>query len=64
MSVAVPEQGQIVEVRRRRYVVADVTKSTLAQSALATELTSIQHRFFGNSRDNGQLEAIPTLVAG
>ena len=43
MSVAVPEQGQIVEVRRRRYVVADVTKSTLAQSALATELTSIQH---------------------
>ena len=28
-------------------------------------LNRVEHlRFFGNSRDNGQLEAIPTLVAG
>ena len=29
-----------------------------------TVLVVNQDRFFGNSRDNGQLEAIPTLVAG
>lgn len=43
MSVGIPEQGQIVEVRRRRYVVADVVKSTLARGALTADLTHTQH---------------------
>ncbi len=40
---AVPEQGQIVEVRHRRFVVADVAKSTLPQSPLDSSLPSAQH---------------------
>jgi len=38
-----PEQGQIVEVRHRRYVVADVAKSTLAQSPLDPAFMTVQH---------------------
>ena len=34
---AVPEQGQLVDVRGRRYAVTDVQKSTLAPSVLATD---------------------------
>jgi superfamily II DNA or RNA helicase len=40
---APPEQGQIVEVRHRRYVVADVAKSTLARSPLEPTFTAVQH---------------------
>src|SRR5262245_11168564 len=44
MPVAVPpEQGQIVEVRHRRYLVADVAKSTLARSPLEPAFTAVQH---------------------
>ena len=44
MPVAVPpEQGQIVEVRHRRYVVADVAKSTLVRSPLEPSFTAAQH---------------------
>ena len=40
---APPEQGQIVEVRHRRYVVADVAKSTLVRSPLEPTFTAVQH---------------------
>src|SRR5215213_2339945 len=40
---APPEQGQIVEVRHRRYVVADVAKSTLAHSPLDPAFMTVQH---------------------
>lgn len=33
----IPEQGQLVEVRRRRYVVTDVVKSSLPQDPLVAE---------------------------
>src|SRR5262245_28546543 len=42
-ATAVPEQGQIVEVRHRRYAVADVAKSTLARSPLEPSFTAVQH---------------------
>ncbi|MFA6078400.1 MAG: helicase, partial [Candidatus Omnitrophota bacterium] len=29
LSYAIPEQGQLIEVRRRQWIVADVTRSTL-----------------------------------
>src|SRR5262245_15156949 len=38
-----PEQGQIVEVRHRRYVVADVARSTLARSPLDSAFLTVQH---------------------
>src|SRR5579859_1986927 len=40
---APPEQGQIVEVRHRRYVVADVARSTLVRSPLEQHFTAVQH---------------------
>jgi superfamily II DNA or RNA helicase len=40
---APPEQGQIVEVRQRRYVVADVARSTLSHSPLDPAFMSVQH---------------------
>lgn len=40
---APPEQGQIVEVRQRRYVVADVATSSLARSPLEAGFTVVQH---------------------
>lgn len=43
IGTAPPEQGQIVEVRQRRYVVADVAKSTLAQSPLDADFLAVQH---------------------
>ncbi len=40
---AVPEQGQLVDVRGRRYVVTDVAKGMLAPSLLATNGWQPQH---------------------
>lgn len=42
-GVMPPEQGQIVEVRNRRYAVADVAKSTRPHSSLDPALLSTQH---------------------
>ena len=39
----IPEQGQIVTVRQRRYVVTEVQKSTLPISPLAIKLETGQH---------------------
>ncbi|MEN9934153.1 MAG: hypothetical protein RLZZ387_732, partial [Chloroflexota bacterium] len=41
--ISPPEQGQIVTVRHRRYVVSDVAKSTFAQSPLDPAFTAVQH---------------------
>lgn len=41
--VSPPEQGQIVEVRNRRFVVADVTKSVHPQRPLDTSWFAAQH---------------------
>src|SRR4051794_16537871 len=35
VSQAIPEQGQLAEVRRRRYVVSDVMRSATPQNAIA-----------------------------
>jgi hypothetical protein len=44
MSLATPpEQGQIVEVRHQRYVVADVAKNTLVRNPLEPSFTAVQH---------------------
>ena len=40
---SIPEQGQLVDVRGRRYAVTDVEKSTLAPSILATNGWEPQH---------------------
>lgn len=40
---AVPEQGQIVEVRHRRLAVADVARSALPQGLRAPSLLAVQH---------------------
>ncbi len=42
-SSAVPEQGQLVTVRQRRYVVTDVQKSSLPPSPLALSPDEQQH---------------------
>ncbi len=42
-SVAVPEQGQIVEVRQRRYVVSDVRQGALPDDPLAAADGAPQH---------------------
>lgn len=41
--VNVPEQGQLVEVRQRRFVVTEVTKSTLPPSTLPGGIERLQH---------------------
>ena len=38
-----PEQGQIVTVRNRRYVVADVARNALKRSVLELPFTATQH---------------------
>jgi len=38
-----PEQGQLVPVRQRRYVVTDVAKSTLPEQVLRTSANGSQH---------------------
>jgi superfamily II DNA or RNA helicase len=41
--VVIPEQGQLVEVRHRRYVVAHVTRSTLERRPLDQDFLTDQH---------------------
>ncbi|HEY53713.1 MAG TPA: DEAD/DEAH box helicase, partial [Caldilineae bacterium] len=43
ITTDIPEQGQLVEVRRRRYVVNDVAGSALPGSVLATVVGKPQH---------------------
>ena len=43
VTADVPEPGQLVEVRQRRYIVSDVVKSTLPSSALTGGLDHAQH---------------------
>jgi hypothetical protein len=42
-GVVPPEQGQIVEVRNRRYAVAEVAKSTHPHRSVDPALLSFQH---------------------
>ena len=51
----VPEQGQIVTVRQRRYVVTDVQKSTLPPDPLAVSWDGDQHLVSLNSIEDDAL---------
>ncbi len=42
-TVTIPEQGQLVEVRQRRYVVSDVVKSSLPPTTLPGGIERLQH---------------------
>lgn len=42
-----PEVGQLVEVRQRRFVVSDVTASTLEPSLLLTGIQPVRHHVIG-----------------
>src|SRR5688500_6355051 len=42
-SIAAPDQGQLVDVRQRRYIVADVAKSTLPADPLQNGNSAPQH---------------------
>jgi len=58
----VPEQGQIVTVRQRRYVVADVQKSSLPITPLALEMQAGQHLLTLNSiEDDGLGETLQVI---
>jgi hypothetical protein len=48
-SRSIPEQGQIVTVRQRRFVVADVQNSALPADPLASEINSSFHLLTLNS---------------
>jgi SNF2 family DNA or RNA helicase len=52
----VPEQGQIVTVRQRRYVVAEVLKSTLPIDPLATRIDEGQHLLTLNCIEDDALD--------
>ncbi len=61
-TTMVPEQGQLVEVRQRRFVVNDVTKSTLPRSALTTLDDEPQHLVSLTSvDDDGQGEELQVI---
>ena len=58
----IPEQGQIVTARQRRYVVADVQKSSLPVTPLAAELQTGQHLLTLNSiEDDGLGETLQVI---
>jgi hypothetical protein len=42
-TVAIPEQGQLVEVRRRQFVVTDVLESALPPNVLSLAEAAPQH---------------------
>jgi hypothetical protein len=42
-TVAIPEQGQLVEVRRRQFVVTDVLESALPPNVLGLAEATPQH---------------------
>ncbi|MBN8658257.1 MAG: helicase, partial [Anaerolineae bacterium] len=59
---AIPEQGQIVTVRQRRYVVVDVQPSTLPPQPLAVSQTAGQHLLTLNSiEDDGLGETLQVI---
>jgi SNF2 family DNA or RNA helicase len=43
IAMSIPEPGQLVEVRRRQWIVSDVLRSTLAPDPLRTGVTGPQH---------------------
>ena len=51
----IPEPGQIVELRYRRFVVGDVQKSTLPISPLSTGVSEAQHLVSLSSVDEDAL---------
>ncbi len=42
-TIAIPEQGQLVEARQRRYVVADMRQSTLPTDPLSAAPSAPHH---------------------
>lgn len=59
---AIPEQGQIVTVRQRRYVVVDVQPSTLPPQPLAVNQAAGQHLLTLNSiEDDGLGETLQVI---
>ncbi len=61
-AVTPPEQGQIVEVRHRRFVVAEVAKSSLERSPLHGALAAVQHLVTLTSvEDDGQGEELRVI---
>lgn len=58
----IPEQGQIVTVRQRRYVVTDVLKSSLPVNPLAAALDSGQHLVTLNCIEDDALDEILQVV--
>lgn len=51
----IPEQGQLVEVRRRQWVVADVTRSSLAKDSSVLSSTLYEHLLTLTSIDEDAL---------
>ncbi len=43
LAISIPEQGQLVQVRKRQYIVTDVSQSTLPVSPLDLNRTGPQH---------------------
>ena len=61
----IPEQGQLVDVRGRRYAVTDVEKSTLAPSILATNGWEPQHLVsLASVEDHALGEALQVIAEG
>jgi hypothetical protein len=50
-----PEQGQLVTVRQRRYVVTDVAKSTLPDQPLRASTNGAQHLVWPSSVEGDAL---------
>lgn len=42
-TIGIPEQGQLVEIRQRRYIVNVVIRSALPPALLSGELKQLQH---------------------
>jgi superfamily II DNA or RNA helicase len=61
-AISIPEQGQIVTVRQRRYVVADVLKSTLPIDPLAAPMDAGQHLLTLNCIEDDALDEILQVV--
>jgi hypothetical protein len=55
IKTSIPEQGQIVTVRQRRYVVTNVQKSTLPPDQLSLSANGRQHLVSLNSIEEDAL---------
>jgi len=64
ITTDIPEQGQLVEVRQRRYVVNDVARSALPGSVLATVAGKAQHLVSLTSVDDDGLGEALLEVGG